>query len=168
MHHAGNTNHLSSLCVCGPTETRNIFWEVTLRRLVNISRRFQRHQCLHCRSQAASLFSDCFTATTKALRTFQTPLYHRFFIAVPSTVTATGRPGDRAAVLGAATLYLKNATSHRTCSSCNIPARTSEVKICVRQLPDVWQLTMYRTQDTTCVFGMTIKGVRHTQQSTGR
>jgi hypothetical protein len=141
LHHADNTNHVSSLCVRGPTKTR-----LLRSYAASFGQHFQRHRCLHCRSQAASLFFDCFTPSRKALRTFQTPLNHRVsFIAVPSTATATGRPGDRAAVLG--TAYLNNATSHRTCSSCNIPARTSKVKICVRQLPGVWQLTMYGTQD---------------------
>lgn len=134
------------------SKTRSVFWKVTLRRLVNTSRRFQRQQCLHCRSQAASLFFDCFTLTRKALRSFQTPLNHRVsFVAFPSTATAKECPGDPAAVLGAALLFSNNATSYGTCSSCNIPARNSKVKICVRELPDVWQLTIYRTQETIFV-----------------
>ena len=143
LHHADNTNDLKfSLRV--RSKTGSVFWEVTLRLLVNISRRFQRQHCLHCRGQAASLIFDCFTPTKKALRSSQPPLNHRVSsIAVPSTVTATGCPGDGATVLGETSLYSNDATSHRTCSSCSIPARNSQVKICVRQIRDVWQLTIY-------------------------
>jgi hypothetical protein len=94
LHRANNTNDVSSLSVCGPNKACKVFWKVTLCRCVNTFRRFERQQCLRCRSQAASLFFDYLTLTTKARRSFQTPLNHRVpFIAVQITATTTGCRG---------------------------------------------------------------------------
>jgi hypothetical protein len=91
LHRANNTNDVSSLSVCGPNKACKVFWKVTLCRCVNTFRRFPRQQCLRCRGQAASLFFDYLTLTTKARRSFQTPLNHRVpFVAVQITTTTAG------------------------------------------------------------------------------